>query len=193
MFSFPTSSVKRFFSTAAIAASLGIFGIYPAITWAQNNSGLTIFSGVDRKDQLSYYLDFGGESGNVDRYRLKIPAKKLKVAINRFALSYPNYYKGKFDPSQVEILVGKEPGFSFFSKDTRQSIKVSQVEWDQQDFNLQIFLEQRLPAGQDVEIVLSNVQNPSMGGTFYFNCNIEAPGDVGGLVRYVGTWIISIT
>lgn len=184
--------MKRVFSTVAIAASLGLAAIYPAITLAQSNPGLTIFSGVERKDQLGYYLDFGGEAGNTDRYRLRIQGKKLRVAVNRFAISYPNYFKGKFDPKQVEVLVGKQPGFSFFSKDRRKSYKVSEVEWDKENHNIQIFLQEPVPAGQDVEIVLSNVKNPPMGGMFYFNCNIEAPGDVGGLVRYVGTWIISI-
>ncbi|MFM6244668.1 MAG: DUF2808 domain-containing protein, partial [Dolichospermum sp.] len=40
-------------------------------------------------------------------------------------------------------------------------------------------------------LVLSNVQNPSFGGVYYFNCRVLSPGDVP-LLRYIGTWIISI-
>jgi hypothetical protein len=48
-----------------------------------------------------------------------------------------------------------------------------------------------IPAGEQVEIVLSNVRNPPSGGMYYFNARVESPGDVP-LMRYIGTWVVGI-
>ena len=59
--------------------------------------GLTIFSGVDRGDILNYRLDFGGKQDGWDRYRLRVPGKKLDQGAAKFFISYPEYFDGKFD------------------------------------------------------------------------------------------------
>ncbi|MFM6345430.1 MAG: DUF2808 domain-containing protein, partial [Dolichospermum sp.] len=92
---------------------------------------------------------------------------------------YPDYYKGTFDTKNIEVRV----------KD--KSVPLSQVKWDEKGGVIQIFPKDPVPAGQKVELVLSNVQNPSFGGVYYFNCRVLSPGDVP-LLRYIGTWIISI-
>jgi hypothetical protein len=141
---------------------------------------LTLFSGVENKNQLPYRLDFGGQTNNTDRYILRLPAKKMKLAVAQFAISYPDYYKGTFDTKNIEVRVkGK-------------SVPLSEVKWDEKGGVIQIFPKDPVPAGQKVELVLSNVQNPSFGGVYYFNCRVLSPGDVP-LLRYIGTWIISIT
>jgi hypothetical protein len=56
---------------------------------------------------------------------------------------------------------------------------------------IEIYPQEPVAAGNNVELVLSNVKNPATGGIFYFNCLIQSSGDVP-LSRYVGTWIISI-
>ncbi|MEW6496118.1 MAG: DUF2808 domain-containing protein [Cyanobacteriota bacterium] len=148
-------------------------------SFAQNNPGLTLWGGVARENQLSYYLDYGGRPNGWDRYRLKIPAKKMDLGAAQFAISYPDYYDGKFDPKRVEVRVkGK-------------SVPLSEVKWDKENHVIQIYLEEPIPAGSSVELVFSNVKNPPFGGMYYFNAQVLTPGDIP-LPRYLGTWILSI-
>lgn len=163
-------------STLILAGSL-VAG-FGAITWADSNPGLTIFSGVDRKDILDYYLQFGGRPNQWDRYKLYIPAKKMTQGASTFFISYPDYFDGKFDTKKVEVRVGKE------------SLPLKEVVWDQESRILEISLAQAIDSSSKVEIVLSNVKNPDFG-TYYLVCDALAAGDIP--VRlYLGTWIVSI-
>ncbi|BAT56065.1 hypothetical protein NOS3756_50650 [Nostoc sp. NIES-3756] len=164
---------------SALAVTGCVIAAVPTVSFAQSLPGFTLFSGVKSENQLPFRLDFGGESNSWDRYRLRIPANKMKLAAAQFAITYPDYYKGTFDTKDIEIEVkGKK-------------VPVSEVKWDKEARILEIFPEEPVPAGSRVELVLSNVRNPAFGGTYYFNCQILAPGDVP-LLRYLGTWIVSI-
>ena len=176
---FSRSSVRRVLSGLAIAGCL--VGALPLISYAQAGlPGLTLFGGVKGDDNLNYRLDFGGRPGGWDRYRLRIPAKKMKLAVAQFAISYPDYYKGTFDPKSIELQVqGK-------------SVPIEEVKWNKEDNLIEIFPVEPVPANSKVEIWLENVKNPSAGGMFYFNCQVMSPGDTP-LLRYLGTWIIQIS
>lgn len=170
--------MKRVFSALAVTSCL--LTSFSATTLAQSLPGLTLFSGVKSENQLPFRLDFGGQTNSWDRYILRLPAKKMKLAVAQFAITYPNYYKGRFDPKKVEVRIrGKK-------------VPLSEVKWDKEGRVLEIFPEEPVPAGSAVELVLSNVQNPSFGGIYYFNCQVLSPGDVP-LLRYLGSWIISIS
>ena len=145
---------------------------------AQGNPGLTIFSGVDRGDILNYRLDFGGKQDGWDRYRLRVPGKKLDQGAAKFFISYPEYFDGKFDINKIEVRVGGE------------SLPLREVFWDKESRIVEIDLEEPLLESKKAEIVFSNVKNPSYG-TYYFHCQLLTPGQVP--VRlHVGTWIVSI-
>ncbi|MEH1777890.1 DUF2808 domain-containing protein [Nostoc sp.] len=169
--------MRRLLSALAVTSFL-VTGL-PALTWAQSLPGLTLFSGIKGENQLPFRLDFGGQANAWDRYILRIPAQKMKLAVGQFAITYPDYYKGTFDPKNIEVRV----------KD--KAVKLSEVKWDKEGKLINIFPEEPVPAGTKVELVLSNVQNPSFGGVYYFNCQVLSPGDVP-LLRYIGSWIISI-
>ncbi len=169
--------MRRVFSTLAVT-SLLLTG-FPALSWADSLPGFTLFSGIKPDDQLPYVLDFGGNTNGVDRYTLKIPAKKMKLAVAQFSITYPEYYKGSFDTNSIEVKSGDK------------KVPIAEVKWDKKGHTVQIFPKESVPAGAEVKVVLSNVQNPSFGGVFYFNCQILSPGDVP-LLRYLGTWILSI-
>jgi Protein of unknown function (DUF2808) len=139
---------------------------------------LTLFSGVDPKDQLSYSLDFGNRSTS-DRYRLRLSGNKMPLGATEINIVYPDYYLGKFDDKQIEVNVGGK------------SIPVTKANWDKEKRVVQITLDQRLQTKQEVEIILSNVQNPDNGGIFYFDCQIKSSAAFP-LARYAGTWILSI-
>ena len=170
--------MRRLLVTLAVSSCLLSI---PIVSQAQNSlPGLTIFSGVKRENQLPFKLDFGGHSSGWDRYRLRIPAKKLNLAVAQFAISYPDYYKGKFDTDKIEVRIkGK-------------AVPLQEVIWDKENHKVEIYPKEPIPAGSRVELVFSNVKNPNSGGTFYFNCQIQTPGDVP-LLRYLGTWIVSIS
>ena len=169
--------IRRLFGAVAVSGCL-LTGL-AASSWAQSNPGFTLWSGVARENQLNYYLDFGGQPNGWDRYRLRIPAKKMELGVAQFAISYPEYFDGKFDPNKIEVRVkGK-------------SVPLSEVKWDKENHLIQIYLEEPITAGNKVEIVFNNVKNPPFGGIYYFNCQILTPGDVP-LPRFVGTWIVSI-
>ncbi|OLP19658.1 hypothetical protein BST81_03705 [Leptolyngbya sp. 'hensonii'] len=168
---------QRILPTLAIAGCL-LSGL-PAISMAQGLPGLTLFGNVKGENQLNYRLDFGGKSDAWDRYRLRISGKKMKLAVSKFSISYPDYFDGKFDVNDVEII----------SRD--KSVPLDSVKWDEENHFLEITPKEPIPAGFGVEIILSNVKNPAFGGMYYFNCQILTPGDVP-LLRYIGTWVITV-
>jgi hypothetical protein len=151
----------------------------PAISHAQGLPGFTIFSGVDRENQLGFRLDYGGELSRTDRYRLRIPARKMDLAVNQFIVAYPETYEGRFDADDVVVKVN------------RKRIELDSVNWDEENRVIEIYPKETVPADTRVEIILSNVRNPRRVGTHYFNALVRSPGDVP-LNRYLGTWILSI-
>jgi hypothetical protein len=169
-------STKRLIGVL-IASSCLLAGVQ-AISWANGNPGLTIFSGVDRENILNYYLDFGGVPRGWDRYKLYIPAKKLTQGASKFYISYPDNFDGKFDTEKIEVRVDDE------------SLPLKEVYWDREGRFLEIDLEKPIEASTKVTIVLSNVKNPDFG-TYYFVADAQAAGQIP-LRLYLGTWIISI-
>ncbi len=169
----------RLLSALAVTSCL-LAGLQTA-TLAQNGlPGFTLFSGVKSENQLPFRLDFGGQTNSRDRYNLRIPAEKMKLAVAQFAITYPDYYKGTFNPKKIEVRVkGK-------------AVPLSEVKWDKEGRVVEIFPQEPVPAGTKVELVFSDVQNPAFGGVYYFNCQVLSPGDVP-LLRRLGTWILTIS
>ena len=170
--------MRRVLSALAVTSCL-LTGL-PILTSAQGLPGFTLFSGVKSENQLPFRLDFGGQSNGWDRYRLRIPAKKLKLAVAQFSITYPDYYKGDFDTDSIDVRI------------KNKKLPLQQVKWDKENHVVEIYLKEPVPANSRVELVFSNVKNPNFGGTYYFNCQILTPGDVP-LLRYVGTWIVNIS
>jgi Protein of unknown function (DUF2808) len=171
------SPLIRLFSGLAVVGCL-LTGL-SAVSLAQGLPGLTIFSGVDRENQLGYRLDFGGEISRPDRYRLRIPQRKMTLAASEFIVAYPETYNGEFNPKKVVVKVDGE------------EIELESVNWDQENRVIEIYPKENVAADTRVEIILSDVQNPRRIGTHYFNALVRSPGDVP-LNRYLGTWILSI-
>ncbi len=170
-------SSRRWLTALALSSSV-ITGL-PYLVMAQSNPGLTIFSGVERENILNYHLDFGGKANGIDRYRLRIPSKKLTQGVDRFFISYPGYYSGKFDVDKIEVRINGN------------SLPLRDVIWDEESRIIEIALEEPIVESRKVELVFSNVKNPRFGGTFYFQCQILTPGQVP-LRLHLGTWIVSI-
>lgn len=169
--------LSRSIRSIALFAALGVVGATtaPQLATAQ---GLTIFSGVERGQELSYSTDFGAHAGQTDRYYLNLKKDKMKIAAAKFIIVFPDGYDGKIDPKKIEITVNKK------------NVAVSEVNWDPDAGRLEIYPETPVPAKTNVSLVLSNVTNPS-SGMHYLNCLVQAPSDVP-VLRDIGTWILSI-
>lgn len=150
----------------------------PVVAFAQGLPGITLFGGPEQANRLNFFLQ-NGEAGLRDRYKLRIPANKLNLAVAAISITYPDYYRGKLDPDRIEVRVKGE------------SISLDEVVWDAENHFVEIYPSEPIPAGNKIEIVFSNVKNPTFGGMYHFNANIRTPGDVP-LLRYVGTWVLSI-
>jgi len=167
---------KRLIGALAISSTL-LMGVPFAI--AQSNPGLTIFSGVERENILNYHLDFGGRAGNFDRYRLRMPGRKLTEGVTKLYVIYPDYYQGRFDVDRIEVRINNRP------------LPLRDVVWDQESRIIEIELEEPLLESRALEIVMSNVYNPRNGGTFYFQGQVMTAGQIP-IRLNVGTWILSI-
>lgn len=167
--------VRSWLSMLAVASCLATGLSLPVHAQA----GLTIFSGVERENQLSYRLDYFGRPGSRDRYRLRIPSDKMEFAVSEFFVSYPDTYRGEFDADAVRLKVNGDV------------VSLDEVIWDEENRTIAIYPTESVPANTRIEIILSNVQNPNRVGTHYFNALVISPGDVP-LRRYLGTWILSI-
>ncbi len=181
----PQRSLRRLALSAVAIGSLAL-GLGVPLALADSGPGFTLFGGGNRHNQLPFYLDYGGRTNTNDRYRLKIPADKMQVAAAEIAISYPDYYHGEFDTKSIDVSV-----MNFNYRRVLKKIPIQKVVWDKEDHLLRIFTQEPVPAGSNVEIDLSNVHNPYFGGVYYFNCEVQTPGGVP-LLRYLGTWIITI-
>ncbi|MBD2101327.1 DUF2808 domain-containing protein [Leptolyngbya sp. FACHB-261] len=170
--------------TALLASSCLLTGL-PAASLAQANPGFVLFGpqGV-REHALNYRLDFDGQPGGIDRYRLRIRRSDLAnaqlqdLAVAQIQISYPNTYSGDFDPRRIELRVGGK------------SVPLESASWQPDNNLIEVIPQDPIPSGRDMEVVLSNVRNPRSGGIFYFNCRVITPGG-SPLFRHVGTWVIS--
>lgn len=168
--------MRRILSALLVTGAL--LGGLPAISLAQNNPGFTINWNGDlpRKQQLGYRLDYGTPKA-WDRYRLRLKAQK--IAISQLTISYPDYYNGKFDPKAI----------SFFADGKKVALEEAKL--DKENRLIELTPQEVVPAETPIEVILSNVKNPSLGGMYFFNARISSPGDVP-VPRYAGTWAISI-
>ncbi|PPT08983.1 hypothetical protein CKA32_003101 [Geitlerinema sp. FC II] len=185
-------SMKRWLSAALTTGCL-VLGFATELP-AQQLPGFTIFGGPRRENQLGFRLDYGTSGHPRDRYRLRIPADKMSFAVSQFSIDYPDYYEGEFD---IDLDPDDDPDDQPVEVRVRidgryESVPLQEVVWDEENHLIEIYPIEAVPAGYKVEIVFSNVRNPSFGGMYYFNCRVFSPGDVP-LARYLGTWVLSIS
>ena len=172
------SLLKSLLMTATLTAST-IVGFH-TIAVAQGTPGLVIFGDRD-VDILNYYLDFGGSAKQRDRYRLRIPKKKLVNGATQFVISYPDYFDGKFDTDKIEVRV---------DGDKKKSLALKNVVWDEENHLIQVDLAEPLKEAKKVEIVMSNTRNPEVG-TYYFYGQV-VPAINAPVPERLGAWVLSI-
>lgn len=169
---------KSLLTALALAAST-IAGVH-TIANAQGTPGLVLFGDRD-VDILNYYLDFGGIADNRDRYRFRVPKKKLANGVTQFVISYPDYFDGKFDTDRIEVRL---------DNDKDKSLPLKNVVWDEENRLVQIDLAQPLKDPKKVELVFSNVRNPDVG-TYYFYGQVVPAVNVP-VPERIGAWVVNI-
>ena len=174
---FSNKIFKPLLTTVALAGCMGGFQI---TAFAQGTPGLVIFGDRD-VDILNYYLDFGGIADNRDRYRLRIPKKKLENGATQFVISYPDYFDGKFNTDKIEVRV---------DGDKDRSLPLKDVVWDEENHFVQINLAEPLREPKKLELVFSNVTNPDVG-TYYFYAQV-VPAINAPVPQRIGAWVLSI-
>ncbi len=163
---------------SALLATGSLLVGFPAASLAQTNPGFSFNWGgnLPLRQQLGYRLDSGVPNAR-DRWKLKVRAQK--IAVSKLYISYPEYYKGTFDPESIEFLVEDD------------KVPLSEVRADPEARLIELTPEEAVPADKPMAVVLSNVKNPANGGMYFFNARIDSPGDIP-ISRYIGTWVISI-
>ncbi len=177
------SRLFRKTSSLSLMAAMGLLAVavQPQASLASGGcDGLNLFSGVERNQQLTCRLDFGGTPNGTDRYRFRLDKKKMKYAVSEFTIDYSDHFNGSFDTKNVEIIVNGK------------NVKVQEVIWEEESHFLKVIPVDPIAAGTAVEIHFSNVRNPRNNGMYYFNCRVQTPGDVP-LLRDLGTWIVEIS
>ena len=164
--------------TALTIATCTVGGVQ-TIAFAQGTPGLVLFGNRD-VDVLNYYLDFGGIADNRDRYRFRIPKKKLQNGVTRLVISYPDYFDGKFNTDKIEVRPNREKKESLPLKAT----------WDEENRLVQIVLDTPLKDPKELEIVLSDTKNPDVG-TYYFFAQVH-PATGTPVPEQIGAWVVNI-
>lgn len=161
----------------ALASCLA--GIVPLTVKAESLPGFVLWSPIPSEDRLNYRLE-SGDRNATDRYYLKIPGKKIpRLGAGSIVITYPDYYKGKFDDKNVEVMVGDK------------LVPVKSVQWDRQKYTLQVDLVENIKTEGEIQVVLNNVRNPDLNGMFNFTCEVKSSAEFP-IAMYVGTWILSI-
>ncbi|MGD1900686.1 MAG: DUF2808 domain-containing protein [Geitlerinemataceae cyanobacterium] len=190
--------MNRTLSVALASITLSAAALFGSAIPKAAAEGFVLFGGPGQGNTLDFALDYGSNGHPRDRYRLRIPATKMTFAVSQFSIEYPDYYDGEFDIELDEDLerrlrrIRRQP-VRVRIKEGRsyEDVEVETVIWDEENHVIDIFPKEPVPAGQKVEIVLSNVSNPRFGGMYFFNARAFSPGDLP-IARYLGTWVIGI-
>ncbi|MEM9770117.1 MAG: DUF2808 domain-containing protein [Cyanobacteria bacterium P01_D01_bin.73] len=142
--------------------------------------GLTLFG----EQSLNFHLQYGS-SDHFDRYKLRVPVQETAIA--HVVVDYdPDRWTGTLDPKNIELRYRKK------RRGRERSFELKELNWDPTIGIVSLIPKEPIPAGERVEVVFHNVQNPRDGGFFKFKCKIAIPGDRAQRFRFLGNWVIDI-
>ncbi|MFK8186341.1 MAG: DUF2808 domain-containing protein [Phormidesmis sp.] len=168
-----------FLSGAAIATTVVALPTAPGI--AQTNQGLTLFGGVDSEYRLPYTLRNNEPRSPRAAYFLRVPATRMDRAASSLRITYPDAFtrrRGAFNTDQIEVRRGRGTG--------GREIPVREVTWNEESGQIDIYLDEVIPADTSFVVAMRGIRNPNRFGMHRFNLQAETTGDV--LPRYLGTW-----
>ena len=168
-----------FLSGAAIATTVAALPVAPSI--AQTNQGVTLFGGVDSEYRLPYTLRNNQPRSTRAAYFLRVPGTRMDRAASSLRITYPEAFtnrSGSFDTDKIEVRRGRGTG--------GREISVREVIWNEEAGQIDIYLDEVIPADTSFVVAMTGIRNPNRFGMHRFNLQAETTGDV--LPRYLGTW-----
>ena len=168
-----------FLSGAAIATTAIALPTAPSI--AQTNQGVTLFGGVDSEYRLPYTLRNNQPRSSRAAYYLRVPGTRMDRAASSLRITYPEAFtnrSGSFDTNQIQVRRGRGTG--------GREIAVQEVVWNEEAGQIDIYLDEIIPADTSFVVAMTGIRNPNRFGMHRFNLQAETAGDV--LPRYLGTW-----
>ena len=185
---FGKSLVKPLMSAMAIA-TCAVAG-HSMMASAQGLPGITFrWDNREGFNELRHAIDLNTAPGKWGRYRLKIGARDMELAVSQFTVNIPETFDGIFNEERVEVRVCSRPG-TFLSRAKCDAVEVDEVSIDREAGQIAIYPQAPVEAGKNVELVFSDVKNPSRSGIYQFNGLVEVPGDVP-LLRPLGSWLLT--
>ncbi|UFP92728.1 DUF2808 domain-containing protein [Gloeobacter morelensis] len=128
---------------------------------------------------LNYKVEDRSHDYTSDRYFLWI--KPQKIAVREVQVIAGPDFDGQFNTKFVEVA----------SRTSGKSYTVEDVNWDQDLRALTVVLASPIPASEEIQLVLSQVVNPSSEGIYKLNARVLGT-EPNPIYRYVGTWAITI-
>ncbi|MEM6451921.1 MAG: DUF2808 domain-containing protein [Cyanobacteria bacterium P01_D01_bin.105] len=168
-----------FLSGAVIASTVAVLPTAPSV--AQTNQGLTLFGGVSSEYRLPYTLRNNQPRSTRAAYYLRVPGTRMDRAATSLRITYPESFtrrNGSFDTDRIEVRRGRGTG--------GREIPVRQVVWDEDSGQIDIYLDEVIPADTSFVVAMTGVRNPDRFLMMRANALAESTGDV--LPRYLGTW-----
>lgn len=161
---------------AAISLNCATSLVTPEPSSAQTNSGIILFGKI-RDNALEYRLDAGRANYNGDRYYLDLKPQKFQVS--EVLVTYPDYYTGEFDPNSIDLRVNN------------RNLPLESAKWDKESRVISVIPKEPIPPNKPIQLVLSNVRNPTFGGLFQFDARVKGIDDLP-MLRYIGSWMIGL-
>lgn len=168
-----------FLSGAAITTAVVALPTEPSI--AQTNQGVTLFGGVDSEYRLPYTLRNNQPRSTRAAYFLRVPGTRMDRAASSLRITYPEAFtkrRGSFNTNRIEVRRGSGTG--------GREIPVREVSWNEESGQIDIYLDEVIPADTSFVVAMTGIRNPNRFGMHRFNLQAETTGDV--LPRYLGTW-----
>ncbi|MEN9204758.1 MAG: DUF2808 domain-containing protein [Thermostichales cyanobacterium BF4_bins_65] len=144
---------------------------------AQLGGGGLVLSGSEGVKTLAYSLDFNGIARQLDRYRLRIPAQSVAVA--EIQINADEFFDAIIDPNGVRVEAEGKP------------VELREVFWSPEFRALEVAFKDPIPSGQRIEVILSNVRNPTEANIFRLRANVLGT-EPNPIFRTVGNWLITI-
>jgi hypothetical protein len=114
-----------------------------------------------------------------------------KFKISEILITYNGDYNkfnennGYFDDSEIKLRVASK------CKEGGRELEVKSATWDKEGRRLTIVPQEDIPAQTPVQVVLSYVRNPDVGGFYKFHGRVVRNDGIASLSPVIGTWVIT--
>ncbi|AGY57359.1 DUF2808 domain-containing protein [Gloeobacter kilaueensis] len=147
---------------------------------ATAQSGFCLFGCAKEPEYiLNYKIENREHDYTSDRYYLWM--RPENVAVKQIQILTDPAFDGRFDLKAIDVA----------SRTSGATYAVESTEWDNDQRTVTIVLAKPIPAQEEIQLVFSQVLNPSTDGIYKLVARVLGT-EANPIYRYVGTWSISI-